>query len=229
MGNTSTGQRRIWGHDTAADLGPELGACYQKALVQVDVPESYPLQPGARDCLEGAHVKERHFITTLSLYAKRDYTGRGSLADTARTGKVKEKSKIKGDGKGKKGRTRGKPICYRDNGKSGCKKGAKCPFSHVCLKCFGDHPLRSAPMLTRRIRRGSPTDSMWLQYQQWCRQRLQSQCYTCLRASRGNGICRSDSLGSAGILRQANMRGIFSESSAGTLRSQSNASVSWIG
>ena len=93
-------------------------------------------------------VRERHYITPLALCAERGYTGCGYSADTAKTGKGKDKGKIKGDGKIKKGRTPdNKPICYRYNGKLGCKKGAKCHYSHVCQKCLQIPRLRSARTL----------------------------------------------------------------------------------
>ena len=43
-------------------------------------------------------------------------------------------------GKGSSRTPDNKPICFRYNSKGGCKKGAKCHFTHVCSICFGPRP-----------------------------------------------------------------------------------------
>ena len=43
-------------------------------------------------------------------------------------------------GKGSSRTPDNRPICFRYNAKGGCKKGAKCHFTHVCSLCFGQHP-----------------------------------------------------------------------------------------
>ena len=95
-------------------------------------------------------VKERNFTTPLALHAKRPQPWNATERPTKRkSAKGKGKSK---DGKGakklKEGSDRtpdGQPICFRYNGKGGCKQGAKCHFVHVCMLCFGKHPATPCP------------------------------------------------------------------------------------
>ena len=95
-------------------------------------------------------VKERNFTTPLALHAKRPQPWNATERPAKRkSAKGKGKSK---DGKGakklKEGSDRtpdGQPICFRYNGKGGCKQGAKCHFVHVCMLCFGKHPATQCP------------------------------------------------------------------------------------
>ena len=95
-------------------------------------------------------VKERNFTTPLALHAKRPQPWNATERPTKRkNGKGRGKGK---DGKGakklKEGSDRtpdGQPICFRYNGKGGCKQGAKCHFVHVCMLCFGKHPATQCP------------------------------------------------------------------------------------
>ena len=106
-------------------------------------------------------VKERNFTTPLALHAKRPQPWNATERPTRRkSAKGKGKSK---DGKGakklKEGSDRtpdGQPICFRYNGKGGCKQGAKCHFVHVCMLCFGKHPLRSARRRPAPLRMTQP-------------------------------------------------------------------------
>ena len=47
-------------------------------------------------------------------------------------------------GRAPRGRPRTSPFAS-DNAKGGCKKGAKCHFTHVCSLCFGSHPKHQCP------------------------------------------------------------------------------------
>ena len=92
-------------------------------------------------------VKERNFTTPpCTLSGPSPATERPTKRTT---GKGRGKGK---DGKGakklKEGSDRtpdGQPICFRYNGKGGCKQGAKCHFVHVCMLCFGKHPATQCP------------------------------------------------------------------------------------
>ena len=102
--------------------------------------EGYKLGEALKRAWKDPAVKERHFITPLALYAKRPlepwYPKGGKGKDSK--GKGKGKSAIKG--KGSSRTPENKPICFRYNSKSGCKKGEKCHFAHVCTLCFAKHP-----------------------------------------------------------------------------------------
>ena len=96
--------------------------------------EGYTFGEAPKKASKDATIKERHFISPLSLYGKR-------------TGKGGKKGGKKGGAKGTKGQPHtssstpdNKPICFRYNSKGGCKKGAKCHFTDVCSICFGPHP-----------------------------------------------------------------------------------------
>ena len=52
-------------------------------------------------------------------------------------------------GKGSSQTPDNKPICFRYNAKGGCKKGAKCHFTHVCSICFGPHPRHHTSAATK--------------------------------------------------------------------------------
>ncbi|CAE7384788.1 unnamed protein product [Symbiodinium microadriaticum] len=106
-----------------------------------------------------ATVKERHFTTPLALHAKRPNPSvpppplnpyqRDPKKGKGKLGKGKDKQPTKfGTLAGTSNRTPdGKPICYRFNAKGGCKKGDKCHFAHVCLRCFAKHPATQCPTL----------------------------------------------------------------------------------
>ena len=68
------------------------------------------------------------------------------------------RSKGKGKGKGKEGVIKsiyksrrspgGKSLCFAYNKKKGCDR-ANCPFTHVCQRCFEDHPYVKCPQVQR--------------------------------------------------------------------------------
>ena len=105
-------------------------------------------------------MKERHFITPLSLYAKRSAPtwesrgGAGKGTGNGKDGSKKGSKGEKGEGKTKKGANNtldGKSICFRYNSKAGCKKGSKCHFWHVCSKCFQKHSFQACPVKTEQV------------------------------------------------------------------------------
>ena len=106
-------------------------------------------------------VKERNFATPLALHAKRPQPWNATERPTKRkNGKGRGKGK---DGKGakklKEGSDRtpdGQPICFRYNGKGGCKQGAKCHYVHVCC-ASASTPLRSARRRRPPLRPTQPT------------------------------------------------------------------------
>jgi hypothetical protein len=104
-----------------------------------------------------ALIKERCFTTPLALGAtiKRPPTNNREDGKTARW-----ECKGKGKGKGKKGKGSkrqredgrcppttpdGKKICFGFNSKATPCDKAKCPFLHVCGRCFRDHPMWQCP------------------------------------------------------------------------------------
>ena len=97
--------------------------------------EGYKFGEALKKAWKDAAIKERHFISPLSLYGKR-------TADAARKEARREALRAP-TWQSRKGSSRtpdNKPICFRYNAKGGCKKGAKCHFTHVCSICFGSHP-----------------------------------------------------------------------------------------
>ena len=116
--------------------------------------EGYKFGEALKKAWKDATIKERHFISPLSLYGKRSADGPPATpANAERPGKGGKKGGKKGGAKGTKGQPHtyqsgkgssrtpdNKPICFRYNAKGGCKKGAKCHFTHVCSICFGPHP-----------------------------------------------------------------------------------------
>ncbi len=121
--------------------------------------EGYKFGEALKKAWRDATIKERHFISPLSLYGKRaiepppvvppgfERPGKG-----AKKGKDGKKGAATGKGLPKgKGNSRtpdGKPVCFRYNSKGGCKKGAKCHFMHVCSLCFGAHTKLQCPTAT---------------------------------------------------------------------------------
>ncbi|CAE7794108.1 unnamed protein product [Symbiodinium sp. CCMP2456] len=97
-------------------------------------------------------VKEHNFTTPLALHAKRPQPW---IATADRPPKKLKNGKGKGKGKDGKGAKKlkegsdrtpeGNPICFRYNGKGGCKQGAKCHFARFCMLCFGKHPATHCP------------------------------------------------------------------------------------
>ena len=117
------------------------------------VSQGYKFGEALKKAWKDATIKERHFISPLSLYGKRSADGPPAPpAGSERPGKGGKKGGKKGGAKTAKGPTTwqsgkgssrtpdNKPICFRYNAKGGCKKGAKCHFTHVCSICFGPHP-----------------------------------------------------------------------------------------
>ena len=107
--------------------------------------EGYKFGEALKKAWKDATIKERHFISPLSLYGKRTADAPPAPPATAeRPGKGGKKGGKKGGAKGTKGQPHtwqsgkgssqtpdNKPICFCYNAKGGCKKGAKCHFSHV--------------------------------------------------------------------------------------------------
>jgi hypothetical protein len=96
-------------------------------------------------------IKERFLNTPLALESlKRPFSSMGSDRQEQRApakGKGKGKNQGQGKGKNKAGMTDckavtpdGRKICYRYNSKVRC-DNKKCPFTHVCGKCFEKHPM----------------------------------------------------------------------------------------
>ena len=96
-------------------------------------------------------MKERLFISPLSLYGKRTAEAppvppAGAERPGNKKGGRKGAKSTKGQpttyqsGKGSSRTPDNHPICFRYNAKGGCKKGAKCHFTHVCSLCFGQRP-----------------------------------------------------------------------------------------
>ena len=115
--------------------------------------EGYKFGEALKKAWKDATIKERHFISLLSLYGKRTADAPPAPpAGAERPRKGGKKGGKKGAAKTAKGPTTwqsgkgssrtpdNKPICFRYNAKGGCKKGAKCHFTHVCSICFGTHP-----------------------------------------------------------------------------------------
>ena len=116
--------------------------------------KGYKFGEALKKAWKDATIKERHFISPLSLYGKRTADAPPATpAGAERPGKGGKKEGKKGGAKGTKGQPHtwqsgkgssrtpdNKPICFRYNAKGGCKKGAKCHFTHVCSICFGPHP-----------------------------------------------------------------------------------------
>ena len=116
--------------------------------------EGYKFGEALKKAWKDATIKERHFISPLSLYGKRRADAPPATpAGAEKPGKGGKKGGKKGGAKGTKGQPHtwqsgkgssrtpdNKPICFRYNAKGGCKKGAKCHFTHVCSICFGPHP-----------------------------------------------------------------------------------------
>ena len=111
--------------------------------------------------MKDATIKKKHFISPLSLYGKRTADAPPAPPAARKGGK---KGSKKGGAKGTKGQPHtwqsgkgssrtpdNKPICFRYNAKGGCKKGAKCHFTHVCSICFGPRPDISALQRAARL------------------------------------------------------------------------------
>ena len=121
--------------------------------------EGYKFGEALKKAWKDATIKERHFISPLSLYGKRTADAPSVPFANTEKGKGGKKGGKKGSAKNKdypsknmwqsgKGSSRtpeNKPICFRYNAKGGCKKGAKCHFTHVCSLCFGGHPRHQCP------------------------------------------------------------------------------------
>ena len=112
--------------------------------------EGYKFGEALKKAWKDATIKERHFISPLSLYGKRSADGPPATpAGAEKPGKGGKKGGAKGtkgqphtyqSGKGSSRTPDNKPICFRYSAKGGCRKGAKCHFTHVCSICFGPHP-----------------------------------------------------------------------------------------
>jgi len=120
-----------------------------------------PFYLALRKAWQDPVTKDRYFTTPLSLKRSRSSTDFEDPAKWAKQeggkGKGKGKHKNKGKDKGKdKGRGRGnidckskspdgKPICYRFNTESESCAKAKCPYLHICGRCFKDQPMYRCP------------------------------------------------------------------------------------
>ena len=115
--------------------------------------EGYKLGEALKKAWKDATIKERHFISPLSLYGKRTAeappappTGAERPGKGGKKGGKKGANSTKGQpttyqsGKGSSRTPENHPICFRYNAKGGCKKGAKCHFTPVCSLCFGQRP-----------------------------------------------------------------------------------------
>ena len=108
--------------------------------------KGYKIGEALKKAWKAATIKERHFISPLSLYGKRATDPPPAPpAGAEKPGKGGKKGGKKGFAKGNKGQPHtwpsgkgssrtpdNKPICFRYNAKCGCKKGTKCHFAHVC-------------------------------------------------------------------------------------------------
>ena len=125
--------------------------------------EGYKFGEALKKAWKDATIKERHFISPLSLYGKRSAepplappTGAEKPGKGGKKGGKKGAKSTKGQpttyssGKGSSRTPDNHPICFRYNAKGGCKKGAKCHFTHVCSICFGQHPRHQCTTATAK-------------------------------------------------------------------------------
>ena len=123
--------------------------------------EGYKFGEALKKAWKDATIKERHFISPLSLYGKRSAeppqpAGAEKPGKRGKKGGKKGAKSTKGQqttypsGKGSSRTPDNQPICFRYNAKGGCKKGAKCHFTHVCSICFGQHPRHQCTTATAK-------------------------------------------------------------------------------
>ena len=97
-----------------------------------------------------ASVKERHFITPLSLYAKRsapawEQKGSAGKGEGGAKGGARRGPKVRSEGKAKKGASNTPEGNPSASDTIPGQVARKCLFWHVCGKCFQEHPIYACP------------------------------------------------------------------------------------
>lgn len=137
----------------------------RRKMLRLVTEDNQSMKDALKAACNDSVVKERYFTTPLAVSGpsrkrklentgdtyptntRNDHGGGGKSSNGKGKGKGRGKSKGKQSsaGFGKNGCARstpdGKPICFAFNDKPNPCTKSKCPFLHVCGKCFKDHPM----------------------------------------------------------------------------------------